>query len=128
MTRIKPLILIIDNDESLLEALEIRLSNEGFGCVTASCGMQGISLFHEADFTAIITDMNMPGGDGISVIENIRKTSDIPLIVMTGFESAYTEQLSRVSNIYLMQKPFDIETLLDELDIAIEMPFVEYPT
>jgi len=125
MATSQPLVLIIDNDDALVEALEIRLSNEGYGCVTANSGMQGVSLFNEGDFTAVITDMNMPGGDGISVCENIRKVSQIPLIVITGFEASYIDQLEHLENIYLLNKPFDIETLLDDLDIAIEMQFTD---
>jgi DNA-binding response OmpR family regulator len=128
MTMLKPRLLLIDNDDALLEALSIRLSNEGYECITANSGSQGLSLFNETDYVAVITDLNMPGGDGIAVCESIRASSDVPLIIMTGFESSYADPLSELSNIYLMHKPFDISALLDELDIAIEMTIVDYPT
>lgn len=81
-------LLIVDNDEGLVEALSLRLSDAGFDCLTARSGSQGISLFHEGSFDAVLTDLNMPSGDGTSLIRGIRATSDVPVIVITGFESA----------------------------------------
>lgn len=114
-------ILIIDNDEAVVEALTIRLSAEGFKCFTANCGAQGLSLFHEMEFDAVLTDLNMPSGDGVTVIESIRETSRVPVLVVTGFESAYAENIAKFENVIIIPKPFALESLLDELEIAIGM-------
>ncbi len=121
MTHRPPRVLIIDNDDGLTLALRVRLESEGYECVTACTGSQGLSLFAESDFDAVITDLNMPAGDGIAVCESIRSTCRVPLIIVTGFESSYTDLLDRLGVIELIQKPFCIDSLLDELDIAIEM-------
>lgn len=114
-------VLIIDNDEGLVQALRIRLEAEGYECLTANTGSQGLALFSEADVSAVITDLNMPSGDGIAVCDTIKKASDVPLIIMTGFESEYIELLGWLGDIELIHKPFQIDALLDELDIAIEL-------
>lgn len=121
MTQRTPRVLIIDNDDGLTEALRLRLESEGYECLTASSGSQGLSLFAESDFDAVITDLNMPAGDGIAVCESIQSTCRVPLIIMTGFESSYSDLLEQIGDIELIQKPFCIDSLLDELDIAIEM-------
>ncbi len=114
-------ILIIDNDDAVVEALSIRLSNEGFVCYTANSGSQGLSLFGDIEFDAVLTDLNMPSGDGVTVIESIRATSSVPILVVTGFESAYASSIAEFENLYIIKKPFAIESLVDELDIAISM-------
>lgn len=112
-------ILIIDNDEYLVEAISLRLTNEGFNCYTASSGAQGVSMFNELAFDAVLTDLNMPAGDGVSVIRQIRKTSNVPVLVVTGFESAFAEDLGAFEHVSVMRKPFEIDALIDELDLAI---------
>lgn len=121
MNPVNPNVLIIDNDDAVVEALSIRLSNEDFTCYSANSGAQGIALFSDMEFHAVLTDLNMPSGDGVSVIESIRKTSDVPVLVITGFEADYTAQLKEYDNVFIIQKPFDLETLIDELEIAIGM-------
>lgn len=121
MSTTPPRILIIDNDEGMVEALSIRLESEGYACLTAQSGSQGLALFSEVEFDAVITDLNMPSGDGVLVTEKIRKVSNVPVVVITGFEASYADQLADIENVTLLQKPFDMITLLDELDIAITL-------
>ena len=121
MSTTPPRILIIDNDEGMVEALSIRLESEGYACLTAQSGSQGLALFSEVEFDAVIPDLNMPSGDGVLVTEKIRKVSNVPVVVITGFEASYADQLADIENVTLLQKPFDMITLLDELDIAITL-------
>lgn len=112
-------ILVVDNDEGLVEALSLRLSHAGYECTTASSGSQGISLFQDGVYDAVLTDLNMPSGDGTSLIRGIRATSDVPVIVITGFESSYSEALESFQNVFVVKKPFEINSLIDEVEIAI---------
>ncbi len=114
-------ILIIDNDEYLVEAISLRLTNEGFACYTANSGALGISMFNDLAFDAVLAGLNMPAGDGVSVIRQIRKTSHVPVIVLTGFESEFGDDLESFEHLSVMSKPFEIDALIDELDLAIGM-------
>ncbi|MFK7758432.1 MAG: response regulator [Phycisphaerales bacterium] len=114
-------VLIIDNDEGLAEALTIRLESEGFSCISANSGAQGLAVFENSTVDVVLTDMNMPGGNGIVVIENIRKTSSVPILVMTGFESEFAEQFEGIEGISVVSKPFNIETLIDEIEISVSL-------
>lgn len=121
MKQNSPKILIIDNDESLTEAISIRMNAHGFNCETASCGAQGVARFQEDEFDAVLTDLNMPSGNGVSVIRSIRSVSDVPVLVITGFESAFADELDDFGNISVIRKPFDIETIIDDIEVAINM-------
>jgi len=112
-------ILIIDNDELLVEAILIRLTSEGYTCYTANSGAQGVSMFSELTFDAVLTDLNMPSGDGVSVIREIRKSSNVPVLVLTGFESDFGDDLETFEHVSVINKPFEIDALIDELDLAI---------
>ncbi|MBO6513301.1 MAG: response regulator [Phycisphaerales bacterium] len=119
MSELPRRVLIVDNDEGLVEALSIRLSDAGFDCTTASSGSQGISLFQDDWFDVVLTDLNMPSGDGLSLIRGIRSSSELPVVVMTGFESSYSEELQEYGQVFLVRKPFEIDSLIDEIEIAI---------
>lgn len=112
-------VLIVDNDEGLVEALSLRLSYAGFECTTANSGSQGIALFEDGVYDAVLTDLNMPSGDGTSLIRGIRASSDVPVIVITGFESSYSEALEGYQNVFVVKKPFEMNSLIDEVEIAI---------
>ena len=119
-------ILIIDNDEALSEALAIRLEASGYACISAVSGMQGLSLFSERDFDAVITDLNMPNGSGIDVCESIRGMSNVPILVITGFESDFSSKLDQLSNVSVIRKPFEFDEIQDEIEILLELGTVQF--
>ena len=80
-----PTILIIDNDGGMVAAISTRLESMGYRCVTAGTGGQGIAIFREQTIDLVITDLNMPAGDGITLTRTLRETSEVPIIIITGF-------------------------------------------
>ena len=119
-------ILIIDNDEGLAQALSIRLEENGYACTIAACGRQGISLFQSHPYDAVITDLNMPNGSGIDVCRSIRKVSDTPILVITGYEPHYGNEIAEFRGVSVITKPFELDEVLDELDILIELGAVMF--
>ena len=119
-----PRLLLIDNDPDLVEALRIRLEHEGYTCVTACTGAQGLIRFLDDDFDLVISDLNMPGGDGVDMITRIRETSDVPVVVVTGFRDDYRRSLRSVHNITTLRKPFQPQSLLSiiEAELAMSQP------
>lgn len=114
-------ILLVDNDEGFLEAMSTRLSHAGYRCVSARCGAQGVALFHEYEPDAVITDLNMPSGDGVSLAKSIRSQSSTPIIVVTGFEDAYQRELFGILDLEVVGKPFEFEVLLELLETELGM-------
>ena len=119
-------ILIIDNDEGLAQALSIRLEENGYACTIAACGRQGISLFQSHPYDAVITDLNMPNGSGIDVCRSVQKHRDVPVLVITGYETHYGNELAELDSVSVITKPFELEDVLDELDILLELGAMQF--
>jgi putative nucleotidyltransferase with HDIG domain len=81
----KEKILIIDDEEYILNLSKDILSKNNYTVKTATSGIDGLKLFEKEPFDLILTDMKMPGIDGLDVIKEIRtKNNEIPVIVITG--------------------------------------------
>ena len=78
MTRI----LIIEDEESVLEPLELLLSNEGFKVDTAKDGRAGIDKFNDVGADLILLDLMLPEVSGTEVCKRIRQTSNVPIIML----------------------------------------------
>lgn len=109
---LKPIrVLIVDNDESMLAAIRTRLDAVGCPCVTARTGAQGLSLFKDSVFDLIISDINMPSGDGVSLAKAVRAQCDTPMVLMTGFLDRYRDQIDEIGSCEVIEKPFSSESL-----------------
>jgi DNA-binding response OmpR family regulator len=108
----EPVILVVDNDDHLRSALCARLAMHGYRCLSASTGAQAMALFREHEVRMVITDLSMPLGDGVALANEIRRTSDVPIVIITGYREAYRRTLRSVMNVTTLEKPFDPAVLL----------------
>jgi CheY-like chemotaxis protein len=76
-------ILIIDDNEYILSTFKQLLLDEGYRVSTANNGAIGIILFMRRNFDLVITDLNMPGINGLDVIERINNIIKVPIILMS---------------------------------------------
>jgi len=77
-------ILIVDDQETILFFLRDRLEQLGFAIFTASNGAEALALLQKDSFQGILLDLEMPGMDGLSMLNQLRKQSNaIPVIVMS---------------------------------------------
>ena len=77
-------ILIVDDEVDLLEMIQSILKRAGFTTVlTATAGREALSLWREEQPAMIILDVMMPVMDGFSVLKEIRKTSKVPVLMLT---------------------------------------------
>ncbi|USS84842.1 response regulator transcription factor [Fructilactobacillus myrtifloralis] len=89
-------ILVVDDDQEIAQLLEIYIKNEGFEPVAAYDGEEALSKLHtESDIGLVILDIMMPGINGMEVINQVRKDSQIPIIVL----SAKTEDLDKIQGL-----------------------------
>lgn len=112
-------ILIIDDNHEHRQLVIETLSEEGYEVTAASDGIEGLSAYRAQQFDLVITDVLMPGADGLEVIRAIREAGfDVPVIAMSGggasFPAAISLSASRaLGAAEVLHKPFRISELTD---------------
>jgi DNA-binding response OmpR family regulator len=86
----RPLIMVVDDEEPLRKLLRVNLSQDGYGIVTASDGKSALNIFHKYQPDLIILDIIMPGLDGFQVLDRIRQTSNVPVIMLTAKDEIFS--------------------------------------
>ena len=123
----KPLILLIDDDDSLRRVMEFSLTEAGYKVQTAASGEKGLVLFETCPFDAVITDITMPGMSGMDVIAKIHQRDEaLPVLVITAYgtiENA-VEAMKKGAFDYIT-KPFNRDELRLALDRALKMRRLE---
>ncbi|MCP4254572.1 MAG: response regulator [Candidatus Scalindua sp.] len=76
-------ILIIDDNEEMLKTFKQLLLDEGHRVSTANNGATGMILFMRQYFDLVITDLNMPGMNGLDVIKRVNNIIKVPIILMS---------------------------------------------
>lgn len=77
-------ILVADDDKEIVELLSIYIHNEGYEVVKAYDGKEALSKLHTTpDIDLLILDIMMPIMDGMEVVKELRKESQIPIIMLT---------------------------------------------
>jgi len=111
--RLKPRILIIDDDYSLLRLTEHILSKEGFDVLTALDGLDGLQKAQEWNPDLVILDIVMPEPDGFQVLELLRQRTGIPVIMLTAEQTIdkSCDALTMGADDYI-RKPFRANQLL----------------
>lgn len=115
-------VLIVDDEPNAVKVLSAILSKAGYRTTGAESTERAISIIHELDVDTIITDLKMPGRDGIELFEYVKSNfPDIPVIFLT----AYGTVESAVNAItcgafYYFIKPPDYPKLKSILDRAVE--------
>lgn len=79
----KQKILVVDDEASIRRILETRLKMAGYDVVTAEDGEEAVDLFNKTNPDIVILDVMMPKMDGYGVTREIRRVSDIPIIILT---------------------------------------------
>ena len=113
-------ILIADDDKNIAELIRLYVTKEGFTAVTANSGAKAIELFRSEEPSIIILDIMMPEMDGWQVCREIRKTSNVPIIMLT----AKGETFDKVLGLELgaddyMVKPFDTKELVARIKAVL---------
>jgi DNA-binding NtrC family response regulator len=111
-------ILIAEDEGTLREGLSQAFSESGFKVVQAASGREAIEKMERQVFDLVVTDMKMPGGDGMDVLRRARNASEgTPVIIMTAFGTVEgaVEAIKQGAYDYI-QKPFSI----DELEVKIQ--------
>jgi signal transduction histidine kinase/CheY-like chemotaxis protein len=117
------LILLVDDEKSVLELGRTTLENYGYRLLTAGNGLEAIACFemHKQDINLLVMDIDMPYLDGLSALRRIRNTApDLAAIIASG--SAHdTVRFSRadISRVLRLTKPYGMEDLLIQVAKAL---------
>src|ERR1051325_4555892 len=81
----EPRLVVVDDEESLRIPTAAIFENEGYVVDTASSGDEAIELLSNKEYDLVLTDLHMEGGDGLSVLNRIRRQAPLRLsVVLTG--------------------------------------------
>ncbi len=107
-------ILIADDDRQVLCLVQRLLNDAGYETREASNGLSALQFFHTFFFDLIITDLRMPGMDGMGFINEVRQLEPaVPIIVLTAYAvPEVTECDNNKGKFIYMAKPFEIDALL----------------
>jgi len=113
-------ILIVEDEPAISRIVEKYLSNANYECKVASDGFIALDLFSKNSFDLILLDVMMPGIDGFRVLENIRETSNIPVIMLTAkeLEEDRLSGFNKGADDYVI-KPFSPQELVKRVDVFI---------
>jgi two-component system, NtrC family, response regulator PilR len=114
-------ILVIDDEEIMREILEALLAREGYDVRLAANALEGLELVRSVPFDAAIVDMMMPGMDGISALDEIKKIDDdLPVLMITAFASVENAIAAMKRGAYdYITKPFKNDEVLVVLRNAL---------
>ena len=106
-------VLIIEDEENISEAIQYNLRQNGYQVLAAEDGLKGLGIIENQQVDLLILDIMLPGMDGLDVCKEIRKTSNMPIIMLT----AKIEEYNKVVGLELgaddyVTKPFSMSELL----------------
>ncbi len=113
-------VLIVDDEEKILNLVTSYLEREGFEIFTARDGLEGLKLSKEVNPDIIVLDIMLPGMDGIEVLTQIRKESNVYVIMLT----AKTEETDKIIGLSVgaddyVTKPFSPRELTARIKAAL---------
>ncbi|HEY7864694.1 MAG TPA: sigma 54-interacting transcriptional regulator [Psychromonas sp.] len=121
LTLVSEPILIVDDDTSLLKLLSIRLCSEGYDVSTATSVDQAIHLISDHKFSAVLSDLRMPGKDGLYLLDYVSKNHpSLPVILITAHGSINEAVIATEKGaLGFITKPIDHAQLREALENAV---------
>ena len=114
-------ILVVEDERLLADSLQTLLTGRGFSVDTANDGLTGLEYAKTDVYDLVILDVMMPGLDGFETLERIRKTSEIPVIMLT----ARSEEYDKLTGFGLgvddyVSKPFSPKELMARVGAVLK--------
>jgi sigma-B regulation protein RsbU (phosphoserine phosphatase) len=116
-------ILVVDDEEGVRQSLAFVLEDEGYVVNTASSGFEALADMEEQSFDIVITDLMLPGMDGMEVLRKVKENYPGTVVVMItgqGSEEKAVEAMQAGADDYFPKSLFDPEEMLMKLAKAIE--------
>lgn len=119
-------ILLVEDQEEISAIVSKYLDNEGYDSFVAKNGFEALEYFNDHEYHLVILDVMMPGIDGFEVLKEIRKISDIPVIMLT----ARQEEVDRIKGFDIgaddyVVKPFSARELVSRIKAILKRTYHE---
>ena len=118
---VQPRVLIVDDEPDLRELLRLELEAHGWQVEEAANGHDAWRLLQSRDVDVVLTDLRMPGGSGLELVEKLRERGAPPpeIFLMSGYADVSLEQTRALGAHPLLAKPFDFEGVARTLGLAL---------
>jgi CheY-like chemotaxis protein len=114
------LVLLADDNEKLRRALAGVLEDAGYQVVQAGTGKEALAHLSSSEFDLFITDLMMPGMDGLQLLTELRRTDpDLPIIAMSGAFGGRLLKFASTFGVPTLEKPFKGTTFLEAAESAL---------
>lgn len=119
-------ILVVEDQKEISEIVSKYLEQEGYGYFLAKDGFEALHIFNNHTIHLVLLDIMMPGIDGFEVLKEIRKISDVPVIMLT----ARQEEIDRLKGFDLgaddyVLKPFSVKELMKRIKAFLKRIYHE---
>jgi DNA-binding response OmpR family regulator len=110
-------VLVVDDDDYILAFIGIRLKLQGYNVLTASDGTRALEIVRSELPDVAVVDLLMPGMDGVALMEEIRKLSPIPILILTAIDwyDRIVDELLKYAEVVL-HKPFHVDELVARIE------------
>lgn len=117
-------VLIVEDQQEISRVVAKYLESEGYATLVARDGVEALELFNSNQIHLTLLDIMMPGIDGFDVLREIRKTSEIPVIMLT----ARTEEIDRLKGFDIgaddyVVKPFSVKEVVKRVNALIKRTY-----
>jgi DNA-binding response OmpR family regulator len=125
---VRPAVLLVDDDLTLLSVLSRRVARAGYDTRTASSGAEALKLLEHSWPALLVVDLMMPGMDGFELCRRIKQLADLPIIVLSAVDDAE----AKVSALELyaedyVTKPFDPDELVARIQRVLRRASIGSP-
>ncbi len=119
----KPRILVIDDEPAIRDTMKMTLEYDGYECLTASSGTEGLATIERESPDLVFLDIKMPGLDGLETLNRIRATSDtLPVVIVSAHGTASTAlEAGRLGAFRFIEKPLSKDYVLDAAREGLEL-------
>ena len=109
-------VLVVEDEEKIARFIELELIHEGYKVIKVNNGREGLEIAEKGEVDLVLLDVMLPELNGLEVLRRLRKTSDIPVIMLTARDAVMDKVsgLDAGADDYIT-KPFAIEELLARL-------------
>ena len=120
-------ILVVDDEHSILESLEMFLSEKGHKVYTADTGEEGFALFYSCEPEVVILDIRLPDQNGLDLLSRIQRDGfSSKVIMITAFQDMETAIQAMKTGAYdYIRKPLDVDEIEKAVDRALQVLEIE---
>jgi len=124
----RPAILLVDDDPTLLSVLARRLSREGYEAHSAPSGFAALASLERGWPALVVVDLMMPGMDGFELCRRIKRIADLPIVVLSAVDASESKvrALEQYAEDYIT-KPFDPEELIARVQRVLRRAGAGHP-